>query len=60
MALEQRTAVISDIHGNIEALSCVLNDIEEQGVSTIFCLGDVIGYGPNPRECIDKSREFDV
>ena len=38
----------------------LLNDIQEQGIEEIFCLGDVIGYGPNPRECIDRCREFKV
>ncbi len=49
-----RRALISDIHGNLEALEVVLDDIQTQGVSEIFCLGDIIGYGPNPRECIDR------
>jgi predicted phosphodiesterase len=47
-------AVISDIHGNLEALEAVLTDIRSQGIQEIYCLGDVIGYGPNPRECIDS------
>ena len=55
-----KRAIISDIHGNLEALDTVLNDIQEQGIEEIFCLGDVIGYGPNPRECIDRCREFKV
>jgi len=46
-------AVISDIHSNLEALSTVLADIEGRGITTIYCLGDVVGYGPNPRECLD-------
>lgn len=46
-------AIISDIHGNLEALEAVLADIRAQGISDIYCLGDIIGYGPNPRECID-------
>ena len=46
-------AIISDIHGNLEALEAVLADIKAQGISEIYCLGDIIGYGPNPRECID-------
>ena len=49
-----RRALISDIHGNLEALEVVLDDIKVQGVEEIFCLGDIIGYGPNPRECIDR------
>jgi predicted phosphodiesterase len=46
-------AIISDIHGNLEALQAVLADIAQQGIEDIYCLGDIIGYGPNPRECID-------
>jgi predicted phosphodiesterase len=49
-----RRALISDIHGNLEALEVVLEDIKAQGIEEIFCLGDIIGYGPNPRECIDR------
>jgi len=48
-----RRALISDIHSNLEAFQAVLDDIRSQGVSEIYCLGDIIGYGPNPRECID-------
>lgn len=50
-------AVISDIHSNIEALTAVLNDIEQRGIKTIYCLGDVLGYGPNPKECLDLIME---
>jgi len=46
-------AVISDIHSNLEALTTVLTDIEKRGIKIIYCLGDVIGYGPNPQECLD-------
>jgi predicted phosphodiesterase len=46
-------AVISDIHSNLEALTAVLADIEKRGIRTIYCLGDVIGYGPDPGECLD-------
>ena len=53
-----KRAIISDIHGNLEALKAVLADIELQGVSAIYCLGDIVGYGPNPRECVDIAREF--
>lgn len=48
-----KRALISDIHGNLEALRVVLADIREQGVSEIYCLGDIVGYGPNPCECLD-------
>ena len=53
-----RRAIISDIHGNLEALTSVLDDISKSNVDEIFCLGDVVGYGPNPRECIDLCRDF--
>src|SRR5262245_5338537 len=48
-----RRALISDIHGNLEALEVVLDDIKAQNIEETYCLGDIIGYGPNPRECID-------
>src|SRR5215204_3617878 len=50
-------AVISDIHGNLEALEAVLGDVPEE-VETIYCLGDVIGYGANPDECCDAVRSL--
>jgi diadenosine tetraphosphatase ApaH/serine/threonine PP2A family protein phosphatase len=49
-------AVISDIHANYEALSRVLDEIEELGADQIICLGDVVGYGPEPEQCIDAVR----
>ncbi len=52
-------ALISDIHANLEAFQVVLDDIERQGASDIVCLGDFVGYGPNPKECIDLAYEFD-
>ena len=42
-----RRALISDIHGNLEALEAVLAHIETQSVEEIYCLGDIVGYGPN-------------
>jgi diadenosine tetraphosphatase ApaH/serine/threonine PP2A family protein phosphatase len=50
-------ALISDIHANTEALGVVLDDIANQGISDILCLGDVIGYGPEPRECLKVIKE---
>ena len=46
-------AIISDIHGNLEALQAVLAEIERRQVQHVLCLGDIIGYGPNPMECMD-------
>ena len=48
-----KRALISDIHGNLEALEAVLEDIQQISVDEIYCLGDIIGYGPNPCECLD-------
>ena len=49
-----KRALISDIHANLEALTAVLQDIRDQGVTELYCLGDAIGYGPDPCECLDK------
>ncbi|MGQ9628804.1 MAG: metallophosphoesterase family protein [bacterium] len=54
-------ALISDIHGNLEALTAVLRDICREGVDQCICLGDIVGYGANPNECIAEVRkECDV
>ena len=50
-------AIISDIHSNIEALTTVLKDIEDRGIKKIYCLGDVVGYGPDPKPCLDHVLE---
>ncbi|HTY09556.1 MAG TPA: metallophosphoesterase family protein [Bacteroidota bacterium] len=49
-------AIISDIHGNLEALTKALGIIEERHVDEVICLGDVVGYGANPNECVDAVR----
>jgi len=48
-------AVISDIHSNLEALESVINDLKENfpKIKEIFCLGDIVGYGPNPQKCLE-------
>ena len=48
-----RTAVISDIHGNLEALEAVLRHVEGQRIDSIWCLGDVVGYGCDPVRCLE-------
>ena len=55
-----KQAIVSDIHGNLEALTAVLADARQEGAERIICLGDLIGYGPNPRECIDIAEKFDI
>jgi predicted phosphodiesterase len=46
-------ALISDLHSNLEALTAVLEDVDRRGVKEVFCLGDIVGYGPQPKECLD-------
>lgn len=50
-------AIVSDIHANLEALAAVFERIEAEGVDDVVCLGDVVGYGPDPETCIDWVRE---
>jgi diadenosine tetraphosphatase ApaH/serine/threonine PP2A family protein phosphatase len=50
------TAVISDIHANLEALEAVLADCVRRGIVDVLCLGDIVGYGPDPGECVDLVR----
>lgn len=54
------TAIISDIHGNYEALKSVLKDIDDRNIKKIFCLGDILGYYPQVNECCDELKFRDV
>lgn len=54
----QTIAIVSDIHSNLEALETVLKHIESKGIKEIICLGDIVGYGPNPAECVEISSKF--
>jgi diadenosine tetraphosphatase ApaH/serine/threonine PP2A family protein phosphatase len=51
-----RVAVISDVHSNLSALQAVLADVDAAAVDELWCLGDVVGYGPRPNECCDLVR----
>lgn len=51
-----KLAIISDLHSNREALEAVFADIRRRGVTDLVCLGDVIGYGPDPEFCVDLVR----
>ncbi len=51
-----RYGIISDIHGNLEALEAVFKELEKHNLDKILCLGDVIGYGPDPEECVALVR----
>lgn len=52
-------AILADIHANLEALQAVLADTREQQCTHYVCLGDVVGYGPNPNECLQIIRDLD-
>ena len=51
-----RVAVISDIHSNLPALEAVLADVDREGPDELWCLGDIVGYGPHPNECVELTR----
>ncbi len=53
-------AIIADIHANLEAFQVVLNDIEKQKCTHVACLGDVVGYNANPKECLDTVRAMNI
>ncbi len=53
-----KTAIISDIHSNLHALTSVIEDVQSQGCSDIVCVGDIVGYNAYPRECLDYIRSL--
>jgi predicted phosphodiesterase len=54
-----RYAIMADIHANLAALTAVLDDIERRGgIKEVWCLGDVVGYGPDPHQCIELLRQY--
>jgi len=54
-----RYAFIADIHANLAALQAVLEDIQVKGrVDEIWCLGDIVGYGPDPRQCLELVKKY--
>ena len=52
-----RVALLSDVHGNLPAFRSVLEDVRAAEPDEIWCLGDLVGYGAQPRECIELARE---
>ena len=54
--MPDKIAIISDVHGNLPALETVLADIAARGIETIYCLGDMVGKGPNSAEIVDILR----
>lgn len=55
-----RIAIFSDIHGNIEALKEVIEDIKRAEVDRMYCLGDLVGYGPHPNQVIELIRKSNI
>lgn len=55
-----RYAVLADIHSNLEALDVVLADAKDQKCTHYSCVGDVVGYGANPKECLDIVRDMNM
>lgn len=53
-----RFALIANIHANLHALEAVLRDMESCGAERIVCLGDIVGYGAQPRECTELIRQL--
>jgi len=53
-------AILADVHGNLDALEAVLSDAEAQGVDRLAVAGDVVGYGAEPRACLNRLRELDA
>ena len=53
-------AIIADIHANLEAFQVVLEDIKVQKCTHVACLGDVVGYNANPKECLDIVRDMKI
>ncbi len=52
-------AIFSDVHGNLEALTVAINYIVDLGITKIYCCGDTVGYGPDPKQCLDFLRRYD-
>jgi predicted phosphodiesterase len=52
-----RIAILSDIHSNVQALTKALSIIDRMKIETVYCLGDIVGYGGSPNECVNLIRE---
>lgn len=55
-----RYGIISDIHGNLEALEAVLKRCTAEAIDVYYCLGDIVGYGANPKECLARIRSVNA
>ena len=52
-----RIAILSDVHGNLPAFEAVLGDVEDESVEEVWCLGDLVGYGAQPDDCVQLARD---
>ena len=55
-----RYAVLADIHANLQALEAVCADVRRAGAERMLCLGDIVGYGADPRECLQMVRDLNA
>ena len=55
-----KIGIIGDIHGNLEALTAVLETAQSLGVQRYVCIGDIVGYNANPHECMEIVRSLDL
>ena len=56
-----RALIVSDVHSNLEALNAVLQDAgQHRGFDSVWCLGDMVGYGPDPSACLSRLHEYDL
>ena len=53
-------AIIADIHGNLDAFQVILEDIRAQNATHVVCLGDIVGYNANPKECLKIIRDMNI
>lgn len=53
-----RYAILSDIHGNLDALKAVLRSLDTENIDSYVCLGDIVGYGPQPAECLHEIQKY--
>jgi diadenosine tetraphosphatase ApaH/serine/threonine PP2A family protein phosphatase len=57
--MAEKYGILGDVHGNLEALNAVLESMEKEGVTRCACVGDIVGYGANPVECVEKIRALE-
>ena len=56
----KKIAIFSDIHGNLQALNSIIEDIDKSTFDEVICLGDIVGIGPNPKECLDIIMDSNI